>query len=85
MKQLFIIAAVVLGVLQAAKFPASTNPDFLPYYPFFPFGKNFDYVLTDPPKYVFTEGDEDKGIFDHYLEKDLPIFHNPRTRWMFVS
>ena len=31
--------------------------DFLPYFPFFPYGKNFDYVLTDPPNYVFAEGD----------------------------
>ena len=59
--------------------------DFLPYFPFFPFGKNFDYVLTDPPNYVFAEGDPDFGVFDHYLERDLPMFHNPHTRWMFVS
>ena len=59
--------------------------DFLPYFPFFPYGKNFDYVLTDPPNYVFAQGDADYGVFDHYLEKDLPMFHNPHTRWMFVS
>ena len=85
MKQLFIIGAVVLGVLQASQFPSSLNPDFLPFYPLFPYGMDFDYVLTDPPKYVFAEGDQDSGIFDHYLQKDLPMFHNPRTRWMFVS
>ena len=61
------------------------NSDFLPYFPFFPYGKAFDYVLTDPPNYVFAEADEDYGIFDHYLSKDLPVFHNPHTRWIFVS
>eukprot|EP00111_Clytia_hemisphaerica_P023978 TCONS_00070647-protein len=61
------------------------NPDFLPFFPFFPYGKGFDYVLTDPPNYVFAEGDEDYGIFDHYLSKELPIFQNPNTRWIFVG
>ena len=81
---LIVIAAVTLSALEAAK-QSVTNNDFLPFFPFFPFGKDFDYVLNDPPNYVFARDDEDKGIFDHYLAKDLPLFRNPHTRWMFVS
>ena len=80
------VAALLIalgGTTDAAKM--INEVDFLPYYPFFPYGKNFDYVLTDPPNYVFAEGDEDYGVFDHYLQKDLPMFHNPHTRWLFVS
>lgn len=77
------LLAVALTTTDAAKMIEEV--DFLPYFPFFPYGKKFDYVLTDPPNYVFGQGDEDTGIFDHRLQKDLPMFHNPMTRWMFVS
>ena len=83
----FIMIAVltIVNQLSMAIKHNVANPDFLPYFPFFPYGKGFDYVLTDPPNYVFASGDEDFGIFDHYMAKDLPIFHNPHTRWIFVS
>ena len=76
---------LVLGSRPSNAAKMINEVDFLPYFPFFPYGKNFDYVLTDPPNYVFAQGDADYGVFDHYLEKDLPMFHNPHTRWMFVS
>ncbi|XP_066936812.1 uncharacterized protein [Clytia hemisphaerica] len=86
MKTIFLITFITyltITSINAAKH--FEQNDFQLYYPFFPFGKNFDYVLTDPPNYIFSETDEDLGFFNHYLSKDLPIFHDLHVRDIFMG
>ena len=86
MKIIFLLSFITyLHITSTEAAKSFEHNDFSLYYPFFPFGKNFDYVLTDPPNYIFSEGDEDLGYFNHYLSKDLPIFHDLHVRDIFVS
>jgi len=84
----FLFSAVAVAIIASnggVSAAFGVDEEFLPYYPFFPYGKGFDYVLTDPPNYIFTEGDEDTGLFGAFIEKPIPLFHRVDNQLLFVS